>query len=355
MPAQTKKYVTLSKPGDWLDWYDALLDLAREYDLEDLVDIEKRKPVSEILLQKPERPNPLALFPSLLDTLPIDALKQVIALPKCGENGAAAEPPQRTFIRNQAIEDDALVHLTSAQAAGWRTRLSMHTMREREWRSQRHKVLALRRWIDKHVDPLFAYRTRGVEGVREAVQALRRTFSPMEEELRVYHEYDEITGKAGPALEVNEWFRQWRLAYDRSSRYRYLDASDTLAKLEFLKAAGKYAPEWADRRIVGVRCPEAYGDREKRLADLIDDFHYLLQYASKRRTKDEENGLYECPCQSDLVLVYHKPENCWCVRAALGEQHPNRRFTKSRLNNIREALQGPQWSWLVSVVRVGGV
>jgi hypothetical protein len=132
MPAQKKNDVTLSKPGDWLDWYDALLDLAREYDLEDLVDIEKRKPVSEILLQKPERPNSLALFPSHLDTLPVDALKQVVALPKQGENGAAADPPRRPFIRNQAIEDDALVHLTSAQAAGWRTMLSMYNVRERE-------------------------------------------------------------------------------------------------------------------------------------------------------------------------------------------------------------------------------
>jgi len=78
MPAPKKADVTLSKPGDWLDRHDSLVDLAREYELEDLVDIEKKRPVDEILLPKPETPNPLALFPSLLLQLSPEVFKQVV-------------------------------------------------------------------------------------------------------------------------------------------------------------------------------------------------------------------------------------------------------------------------------------
>jgi hypothetical protein len=119
MPAPKRGDITLSKPGDWLDWYDGLLDFARDHELEDLVDIETSKPVSEILLPKPEKPNPLVLFPRLLDTLPPEVLKQV-AIPVLDEKGVVVKPPRYTFVRNQAIEDDALVHLSGAQAAGWK-------------------------------------------------------------------------------------------------------------------------------------------------------------------------------------------------------------------------------------------
>jgi hypothetical protein len=38
----------------------------------------------------------------------------------------------------------------------------MYNQREAQWRSQRKKILAIRRWIDSHTDPVFAYRTRDV-------------------------------------------------------------------------------------------------------------------------------------------------------------------------------------------------
>jgi hypothetical protein len=76
MPAPKRGDITLSKPGDWLDWYDGLLDFARDHELEELVDIETSKPVSEILLPKPEKPNPLVLFPRLLNTLPPEVLNR---------------------------------------------------------------------------------------------------------------------------------------------------------------------------------------------------------------------------------------------------------------------------------------
>jgi hypothetical protein len=173
----------------------------------------------------------------------------------------------------------------------------------------------------------------------------------MYEKLRVHDEYQDITEKAGPALEANEWFRQWRLAFDRASRYRYPDPSNGFAKLEFLEAAGKYAPGWADRHIVGVRVPDPYGEPEKSLADLIDAFHIHLQYASSKGTRNEGNGLYECPCHSDLVS--HKPEHCWYVKAAVSGKHP-KRLNKKWINKTRDALQEPRWAWLLDTGKVGG-
>lgn len=70
MPPRQKGAASLEKPGAWIDWYDSLLDVALEYDLKDIVDLEANTPVDEILLLKPEKPNPLALFPQLLGALP---------------------------------------------------------------------------------------------------------------------------------------------------------------------------------------------------------------------------------------------------------------------------------------------
>lgn len=41
-----------------------------------------------------------------------------------GDGDGVAVNPWHILVRNQAIEDDALVYLTSAQAAGWRTELA---------------------------------------------------------------------------------------------------------------------------------------------------------------------------------------------------------------------------------------
>lgn len=136
--------VILSQPSDWVDWYDSRFEFAQDLDLEDLVDLDKKKPIDEIILPKPEKPNPLALFPELLDALP-PGVRAKVAVPVVDENGEPVSPAQYTLIRNDAIEDDAVIHLTAAQARGWSTRLDVYTRREKEWRNQRLGVLALRR------------------------------------------------------------------------------------------------------------------------------------------------------------------------------------------------------------------
>ncbi|KAK4122184.1 hypothetical protein N657DRAFT_691474 [Parathielavia appendiculata] len=152
------------------------------------VDIENNTPVSEILVPnfvpKPDKPNPLALFPNPLEKLPSEALEKV-AVPVLDEKGDAVQPRQYTSIRNQAIEDDALVHLTSAQAAGWRARRKMYHHREAQRRTQRKNILAIRRWI--HIDPVLLY-----------------------QKSRAMSEFLDRGRMAGaPGLKVNDWFRQW--------------------------------------------------------------------------------------------------------------------------------------------------
>ncbi|KAJ4288227.1 hypothetical protein N0V88_007416 [Collariella sp. IMI 366227] len=46
MPARQKTRVVLTRSGDWIDWYDSLLNTAREDDLENLVDLEAKKLVA---------------------------------------------------------------------------------------------------------------------------------------------------------------------------------------------------------------------------------------------------------------------------------------------------------------------
>lgn len=283
MPARKNTTVTLSKAGDWIDWYDALLDLAREHDLEDLVDIEKKRPVSEILLPKPETPNPLALFPKLLDEIP-PAARQQVEKPVLDIDGVAVDPPQHTLIRHQAVEDDALVHLSNAQAAGWKTRLNMYNHREREWRSQQRNVLLLRRWIDKHVDPVFAYLTREAEGDREAVEALRGPFPDDEEEFHAEDEYRDITQKAGQGLEVAEWFRQWRLGHDRARRLKVRKALDPrYAGDYFLQAIRCYYPNWA------MSYTDLFKAQRVSLVRLLNEFHHYLEYKMPRLRRERES------------------------------------------------------------------
>jgi hypothetical protein len=347
MPVRKSADVTLSKAGDWLDWHDALLDLAQEHELGDLVDLEKKQPVSEILLPKPEKPNPLALFPKLLDEIPPAARKQV-EIPLHNDHGdGVAVNPRHTLVRNQAIEDDALVHLTSTQAAGWRTRLAAYNFREKEWRSQRRHVFILRRWIDKHIDPVFVHRIRQVEGVREALEVLRRMFSAPLEQYLAHQEYGKILKEAGheEAGDAKEWFRKWRIAYDRASRLGALQGPGTSYDAnQFLMAVKCYEPKWVSGRMFGV------GDRELSLRDLADSFHTLLEYAPDTLEgtagpgAGHEDGLYECPCRS--AMVSHKPEECWYVKAAVQGQTP-KRLNKKWLNKTRDALTEPRWDWLV--------
>ncbi|KAK4157154.1 hypothetical protein C8A00DRAFT_29864 [Chaetomidium leptoderma] len=351
--------VTLAKPGDWLEWYDSLRDLAREYDLEDLVDLEKEKPVAEILLPRPERPNPLILFPDLLDALPPTALWKVASRVR-DVKGVAVEPPRYTLIRNQAVEDDALVHLTSAQATGWSTRLSMYESREREWRSQKHNVLALRRWIADSTDPLFDYCTRDIEGVREVVERLQRLFPPSLEEHAAYKEYQQITGKAGQGLGVDEWFRQWCHAYYRIRRLDTGQLGDYQASVDFLKAARRYIPIWSHNTLLRVMSPKAAQASAldpKTPSDLIRDFHRLNLHAPPSlrevppwlKETEEQNGPYHCPCHSNVVS--HKPEACVYVKAAITGLHPPKRRLKEKLlSKTRDALEEPRWAWLVDEI-----
>jgi hypothetical protein len=111
------------------------------------------------------------------------------------EKGVAIKLPRYTFLLDQAIEDDALVHFSGAQVAGWKTGLNMYNQREAQWRGQCWRILSVRRWIDSHIDPKFSYCTRGVEDDRQAVRALRRPF-PLEEEKRLVEKaFDDITNK----------------------------------------------------------------------------------------------------------------------------------------------------------------
>jgi hypothetical protein len=135
------------------------------------------------------------------------------------EKGVAFKAPGHTFLRNQAIEDDAQVHLSGTQAAGWETGLNMYNQREPQWRSQRKNVLAVRRWMISHINPKFSYCTRGVEDDRQAVRALRRAF-PLEEEITLAEKaFDNVTKMAGATgLEASKWLWQWCLALDRHTR-----------------------------------------------------------------------------------------------------------------------------------------
>jgi len=325
------------------------VDLARDYELEDLVDIKKKRPVNEILLPKPEKPNPLALFPSLLLQLSPEVLKQVVLpSPEKDDVPTDSEPP-RTLIRNETIEDDALIHLNSAQAAGWKLRLSTHNIREREWRSQRQKVLALRRWINTHVDPVFAGRIHDIQCVREAVETLRRSFPEHLEQNNAREAYREITEKAGADLDVHEWFRQWRLAYWKACWLGLPETRGLFAADQFLEVVKRYSPRWVlTHRVLSGKHPMD-------LPDLIDEFHNILAagslfyFTEPWESPGQKGDMHECPCSDGMVP--HNPKECWYVKAALGVPcHKRRRLNETRLDNTRDELALQKWSRLVSVV-----
>ena len=370
MLVRQKADTVLSKARDWFDWYDNLVALAREYELEDLVDINNKHPAAENLLPKPEKPNPLALFPSLLDTLPIGALRQVVT-PVVDEHGVAIKPAQYIFIRNQAIEDDALIHLTAAQAGGWRTRLSMHMLREKEWRQQRTKVLALRRWIDKHVDPTYAYRIKSIEEVRDVIKALQLIFPVHHEEYKISKEYRAVLEKAGPPLPAEEWLRQWNLAYGLAKRFNISPREDCpVAINDFLRAVQKYDPAWADIRLERLQLSNMrreISEQRQGLVEYADHFTLWLEIekGSPDQGPQRHNHVFgtlgnedevgqaekthDCPCSPDPVI--HKPQKCWYVRKAVTNNLSQRRHNKTRLNKTREALKEPQWAALVGKVK----
>lgn len=265
------------------------------------------------------------------------------------------KPAQHTLVRNQAIEDDALIYLSAAQAAGWRTRLSIYNAREREWRSQRHRVVKLRQWITKHVDPAHAYSIRGLEGVHEALAMLRKLFPPTMVEDKAIDDCRAILDAAGQEPDVNAWFRQWVLAFDKARRLNLAPAESRLDAAEFLRAVKCYDTNWASIRLFNQHDSSLEKGQAKTVFELTRELHIWLEFGRPnlvtRRAQDKKPG-HQCPCSADTVP--HEPEKCWYVQAVVNSGIARRGLKKARLARTREALEEPQWAYLVSLVKEDG-
>lgn len=119
----------------------------------------------------------------------------------------------------------------------------MYYARERQWRAQHNKSLALRRWINRTIGLWCGCLIREIEGVREAVKKLQGVFPADEERYLAAEALDEITQKAGPDMNASEWFTQWCLAYTKARRLKVTGTANDdfrLTLLQFLKAARQY-------------------------------------------------------------------------------------------------------------------